>query len=510
VTEGRPRTLLIRGGTVLRLDDDPHHPHIGDILVEDGKIVEVGTGQASSLDRLSPNEATIIDATGRMVVPGFVNSHYHSHDVFLKGSFEPSILEFWALNALPRAYPPRSDEEIRLRTLLGAVECIRNGITTTQDMLTLFPLTARQVEVVRSAYRAVGLRCVLALQVADVSPLDTVPFWRDVIPAELQASLGGPPPPANVPEPLSVMEELFSERSGDLMSRWAVAPSSPERCSRVLLERLADLAKRHDLPVFSHIYISRAEALNARQRFTEHGGSLIELMKAVGLLGKRLTLAHGVWLDEGEVEAIAAAGTNVAINPLSNLKTKNGIAPIRQLLEARINIALGCDNCSCSDAQNIFQAMKLFTYLAAVSDPREGPPYAIDAVRAATTGGAKAIGLEGQIGAIQPGMRADLVLIDTNDPIYVPFNSAVRQLVYGEGGRGVETVIIDGRIVMKNRRILTLDESALQAEIKSVIAAFRKDYQAVAERTERLYPYIQEADRRIWEQPLGLSRYVGR
>ena len=142
---------------------------------------------------------------------------------------------------------------------------------------------------------------------------------------------------------------------------------------------------------------------------------------------------------------IAEAGTNVAINPLSNLKTKNGVAPIRKLLEAKINLALGCDNCSCSDAQNIFQAMKLFTYLAAISDPREGPPFAVDAVRAATTGGAKALGLEDEIGSIRPGMCADLVLIDTNDPVYVPFNSAARQLVYGEGGRAVETVIIDGR-----------------------------------------------------------------
>ena len=127
-------------------------------------------------------------------MPGFVNAHYHSHDIFLKGCFDPSMLEFWALNALPRAYPPRSDEEIRLRTLLGAVECIRGGITTVQDMLTLYPLTAEQVDVVRSAYEIAGLRAILGLQVADVSPLETMPYWRETIPTELQGMIMGGPP----------------------------------------------------------------------------------------------------------------------------------------------------------------------------------------------------------------------------------------------------------------------------------------------------------------------------
>jgi 5-methylthioadenosine/S-adenosylhomocysteine deaminase len=501
--------LLVRGGAVLDIEDDPHNPRVADILIEDGKFLEVRYTSPVSADDAWLKGATIIDARGKMVTPGFVNGHYHSHDVFLKGSFEPSILEFWAINALPRAYPPRSDQEIRLRTLLGAVECIRSGITTTQDMLTLFPLSVRQVEVVKDAYQKVGLRCVLALQVADVSPLDTVPYWRDVIPVELQPLLAGPPSPPDAADPLSVMESLFSAKTADPMSRWAVAPSSPERCSRPLLERLADLAIRHDLRIFSHIYISRSEALNARRSFTAHDGSMIAYLKDAGVLGRRLTLAHGVWLEDGEIGAIAEAGAHVAINPLSNLKTKNGVAPIRRLLEAKINLALGCDNCSCSDAQNIFQAMKLFTYLAAISDPREGPPFAVDAVRAATTGGAKALGMEVEVGSIRPGMCADIVLIDTNDPVYVPFNSAARQLVYGEGGRAVETVIIDGKVVMQDRRILTIDEAALRSEIASVMSAFRRDFDVVAARTEKLHPYIQEADRRVWDQPIGLSRFVG-
>ena len=204
-------------------------------------------------------------------------------------------------------------------------------------------------------------------------------------------------------------------------------------------------------------------------------------------------------------------GASVVLNPLSNLKNKNGVAPIRALLAAGVNLALGCDNCSCSDAQNIFQAMKMFTLLAAISDPAEGQPDAIDAMRAATTAGARTAGLQEQIGAIRPGMRADLVIIDAQDPTYVPFNSAARQIVYGEGGRAVETVIIDGRIVMRDRKMVSVDEAALRRELDAVLPKFRRDADVVMARTAKLKPYILEADHsRIWSQDLGIDRYLSR
>ena len=154
--------------------------------------------------------------------------------------------------------------------------------------------------------------------------------------------------------------------------------------------------------------------------------------------------------------------------------------------------------------------MRLFTYLAAVSDPADGPPDAVDAIRAATVGGARTAGLENRIGAIRRGMRADLVILDTTDPVYVPFNSAARQLVYGEGGRAVETVIIDGKVVMENRTLRAIDEDRLRAEIDEVLPNFRIDANAVRARADRLRPYIHEADRKIWSQDIGLHRYIGR
>jgi len=498
-------TLLVKGGRILDIESDPHRPTAADILVENGVITKIEPASA-----VCPAGAMVIDASDRLVTPGFVNAHYHSHDILLKGCFDPLILEFWAVNALPRVYPPRSDEEVRLRTLLGAIECIRGGITTIQDMLTLFPLTARQAKVVQNAYDDAGLRVILGLQLADVSPFDTVPYWRQLIPPELRDSLAAQPAPS-APPPLEVAEEIFGSSQGEQsIVKWAVAPSSPERCTRRLMEELAAIAGRHDLPIYSHIYISRAEALNARRAFPQHGGSLVAYLKELGILGPRLTLAHGVWLSNGEIDVLADSRTNVVLNPVSNLKNKNGVAPIRKLIDAGVNLSLGCDNGSCSDAQNIFQAMKMFTLLAAVSDPREGPPTAVDALRAATSGGLRTAGLADRIGAIREGMRADLVIFDSTDPVYLPLNSAARQLVYGEGGRGVESVIIDGRIVMLNRKIMTVDELALRSELGHVAAVFQRDAQAVFARTERLHAHISEADRRMWQDDLGFDRYLAR
>ena len=157
----------------------------------------------------------------------------------------------------------------------------------------------------------------------------------------------------------------------------------------------------------------------------------------------------------------------------------------------------------------LVMTVALYALLAAISDAELDRPLARETMRAATTGGAATAHLHKEIGAIRPGMRADLAILDLRDPAFVPFNSAARQLVYGEGGRGVETVIVDGRIVMRDRKLLTLDEAALRAELDAVVPGFRRDAEAVMARTARLRPHIAAADRRIWEQDLGLARYVG-
>jgi guanine deaminase len=494
------QAMLIRNGRVMTPDGDAHAPSIQDILIEDGRIAAVGP-------HLSAPGAEVIDATDALVIPGFINAHYHSHDTLAKGVMEETPLETWRLLALPAQYPKRSRAEIRARTLLGALECLRSGMTTVQDMVTLYPFDPDHLEAVVEAYEEIGIRAVVALQYGDIKGIDTIPFWREVFPEELHGSLSSAAEPDPGVDQLAHFTETYIDggATGDRIT-WALGPSAPERCSTKLIRRTVELSEKYDLPIFSHIYESKGMALQARREYPQHGGSLIRRLREEGLLGPRLNLAHSVWLRADEIDILAETGTRVVINPLSNLKLKSGIPPIRALQDAGVSVGIGCDNCSCSDAQNMFQAMKLFCLMVAVSHRDGGPPQAPRAFEAATAGGARAIGRGGDLGEIAPGRIADLVLIDLTDPSWIPLNSALRQLVYTEGGRGVKTVIVGGRVVIRDGRLTTMDEAALHDEIMAVVPEFQRDYAAIKSRIERLQPYLQEAHRRIWAEDVGGNR----
>lgn len=498
------RSVLIRGGRVMAADADPHSPPVRDIMVENGVIARIGEGIAPA-----PG-AEVIEARDRLVIPGFINAHYHSHDTLAKGVMEETPLETWRLLALPPAYGKRSRAEIRARTLLGALECLRSGMTTVQDMVTLYPFDPEHLEAVVEAYEAIGIRAVVALQYADRRGIETIPFWREVFPPEMHGSLSTAAEPDKRYDQLAIFIEKYLEgagaKAGGGLISWALGPSAPERCSTALIGRTVALAERHDLPIFTHIYESKGMALQARMEYPQHGGSLIRRLEREGLLGPRLNLAHSVWLLADEIDILARTGTKVVINPLSNLKLKSGIPPIRALQEAGVSLGLGCDNCSCSDAQNMFQAMKLFCLMTAISGRDAGPAQAPQAFEAATRGGARAIGREHDLGSIAVGKRADLVLIDLTDPSFVPLNSALRQLVYTEGGRGVRTVMIDGRVVVQDGRLKTMDERKLLDEILAVVPQFQSDFAAIKTRVERMKPYLDEAHRRIWAADVGGDR----
>jgi len=492
--------LLIRNGRVLTPDGDPHEPAVQDLLIEDGRIAAIGRD-------LPAAGADAIEASDQLVIPGFINAHYHSHDTLAKGVMEETPLETWRLLALPPAYPKRSREEIRARTLLGALECLRSGMTTVQDMVTLYPFDPEHLDAVVEAYEEIGIRAVVALQYGDIKGIDTIPFWREIFPEELHSQLSTAAEPDPGFDQLAYFTDTYPERgsTSDLIG-WALGPSAPERCSPALIERTVALSQKYGLPIFSHIYESKGMALQARREYPQHGGSLIRRLHAEGLLGPRLNLAHSVWLTPDEIALLGETGTNVVINPLSNLKLKSGIPPIRALQDAGISLGLGCDNCSCSDAQNMFQAMKLFCLMSAVSHIDDGTAQAPEAFRAATAGGAHAIGRDGDLGRITVGSQADLVLIDLTDPSFVPLNSALRQLVYTEGGRGVKTVIVGGRVVIQDGRLMTMDETALLDEIMAVVPQFQQDFAAIKARVDKLQPWLREAHRRIWAEDVGIDR----
>lgn len=491
----------------------PTEARIADILVQGGMIMKVEAGLASALGASEtgrPVADRIIEAGGRMVVPGFVTSHYHSHDVLLRGSFEPMPLEAWFMVGVPGNYPKRSREEVKARAMLGALECLRGGITTVQDLSTVFPFDEDHVAAILEAYDEIGIRSVFALQVADTPGQKGIPFWEEVVPTSMQKSLTGSVQPIGARQQIldTIESQIAKWRGKHKRITWGLGPATPENCSTEFLERIAGLAQSLDCRVFTHVYESKSMALNARRHYASFGGSLIRYMEKIGLLNSRLTMAHCVWLLPEEIERVALAGAHVALNPVSNLKSKSGVAPIREFLEAGIPVALGTDNCSCSDAQNMFQSMKMFCLLAAASHGSEGRPAAADAVRAATEGSAAAVGLGGSVGRIAPGFRADFTLLDLSDPALQPLNDPIRQLVYSECGRAVKTVIVDGDVVIDHGRSVKIDEQALFETVARLMPGLRRDLGAVLERNREITPYLRKAHQLTLREDVGINRLI--
>lgn len=486
--------LLIKNGRVFDLDGDVDMPPVADLLIRDGRIATIAADIAAV-----PGVETI-DASGMLLIPGLVNAHYHSHDVLLRGLFEQMPLDVWGFYSGPGNYPALSRDDIRLRTLLGAADCLTNGITTLQDMVTVTEAGQSQLSAIIDGYKASGSRVSLGLQISDKPLADTVPYWD-----EIGGALGERLRQHVDTQPLrQLIESTLQESPPDRMV-WALAPSAPQRNSDAVLEWVAGLAKAHDVQVFTHLYEARSQAVFARTSASE--GSLIRRLNRFGLLGPGLTIAHGVWIDEEELTAFGAAGANLAFNPASNMKLLNGFAPIRGYAERGANIALGCDNCSGNDSQSLFQSMKLFAlYWGLQSDAGETGA-ARHAFHAATLGGARALGLEGQIGALKPGYHGDVVLLDLATAPYRPLHSALNQVVYGETGQSIAAVIVGGRVVVKNGELVDQPSRRLKDEAEAARARMKPAIDSVAAANAAIVPPLLDAYRRCEAYPLGFDRY---
>ena len=506
----RKETILIHGGRVYQHDGNTDNPPTADLLVKDGAIARVGFGLLAACTRGELGTVDrILDAKDKLLLPGFFNAHYHSHDTLQKGCFETPPLDDWATLAMPHAYPRRSRAELRARTLVGAVECIRTGMTTVQDMAGIFPFDPDDLAVILDAYEEIGLRCVFAPQFGNVPRAQVRPFYEELIPEKERWRLSGPekqfPAGSNIID--TVEQTIVSMQGQREMIVFALGPSAPEGCTPALWDAVADLSTRRELPVYTHLYENKGMTHIGRAKYQDWDGSLVKFLQTRNVLGPRMTFAHSVWMTPQEIDLLAETGTNVALNPIGNLKTRSGVAPARAFLQAGVNIGLGCDNCSCSDVQNMFQAMKLHTLLASICDPEEGPPFATHALRAATLGGAQAAGLR-NLGELKEGMRADITILDLTDIAFVPLNSIARQVVYTEAGRSVETVIIDGRVIMLDRKILTINEADLRAEVGDIMPQLLKDLEEIRARFSPIQAQVAAAQRRTWETDIGVDRFV--
>jgi cytosine/adenosine deaminase-related metal-dependent hydrolase len=424
----------------------------------------------------------------------------------MRGLFEEAPFDIWTSYTGAAGYGTRTHREVRIRTLIGAAEMLRNGITTVQDFLTLYPVEEAYVDTVLSAYDEAGIRVNFAIAARDKSQLDISSLMAKDLPEAIRDRIFGKPGRTARQELDFVAGQI--KRLGMAPRKlitWALAPSAPQRCSPELLAGMAALSREHKLPVFTHVYETRPQAAAAKVQSI----SLLELLKTAGLLNERLNLVHGVWLSPRDIEMLAAARARVVHNPISNLKLKSGAAPILDLHKAGVEVALGCDNYSCAETQNIFIAMKMLCLLPAITSPEPHPVTAALALKAATLTGAKAVNMEGQIGALKPGMAADLMILDLNEPAFVPFNSASRQLVFSECGGSIDTVLVAGRPVVRGRKLVTIDEAKLAAEAGEISPAFRRDVETQIKRSADLVAPLLEANRTVWSTELGISRYIG-
>jgi 5-methylthioadenosine/S-adenosylhomocysteine deaminase len=487
------RPILITGARVLDPEGELHRPAVQDILIEDKVVVALGE-EARGRGRA----ATVFDAHGLIVTPGFINAHCHSHDTLLRGLFEQMTLEAWGAVAFPFNWPPRRTAEISVRTRAHAVECLVNGITTVQDMVTIVDFEPDHAAAVAAAYSEAGIRAIVAPQYSDLAGRAGVPFVDECFSADEIARLGV----GNDFKPIAEkLKSIFAGKPPPGVS-WALGPVQPQICSDDFLQWTANYSAETGLRLYTHLYETRTEAVLARRTLQKEMGSAVRRLVRSGVATSRLTIAHGVWITGSEIDELARHGVGLATNPVTNLKLMNGFAPIRRYHDAGVVTGLGCDNSSASDAQNIFQAMKAFALLWGMQSPSGDETAAAAAFRAATIGGAKLLGLQGEAGRIAPGYRADLTFIDATGPAWRPLNSAVRQLVYGESGRGIIHVMAGGRFVVTDGKCRSIDEASLCREIDQTREAMEADLAGVRRNADLLARPYAAVVARVAAEPL--------
>lgn len=479
--------MLIKGGLVVRGDSRARTWNREDILIDGNCVSAVGTKIEAE-----HSAAEVIDASDRIVMPGLINAHMHSNESFEPGAYDNLPLDLWLLESYsPFGFPLRGEREHYLRTMACAIRSIRSGVTTVQDDIVYPPSTADAVDSAMRAYRDAGLRAWVTVDMWDLPVVDSLPFIGDILPEEIRAELDALPglSAREFAELFRRHAETWHDRDGRL--RVVLAPCGPQRCSADLLRDIGRLSEEHDVPIHSHTLETRLQMVQAQQ---QHGKSWVAFMDDLGLLGPRTTLVHGIWLSDADIDLIAARGCSVVHNPLSNLKLGSGICPVRKLLEAGINVAIGTDGMTTSDTADLIEAIRLASLLHKL----DGPDYeswlsAEEVFDMATCGGARSGLMQNELGAIEPGMRADLILLDVNDWGFTPLTNPVQQLAYSANAGAVETVIVNGRVVMRDRKILTVDEAALRDEVREAADRFwREDVPAMREGAARLRPYFEE------------------
>ena len=459
-------TLLFNNVTVIADGSSAFPTGASDILINNDRIAAIEPAYTI-------NDADQkFDGSALVATAGLVNGHLHSWDHFIKGRVENLPMEMMMAHLRPAIPLPLTERDIYLRTMMAAIESLRTGSTTIVDDMSLGQSFDRgHVDAALQAYTDAGIRTYLGFSMIDKPVVDSWPFVEESFAPDVLQWLRSLPRPQGGAL-LDLVRDLARTHHPE-NSRVAVivAPSAPQRCTDDFLRNCRQLADELDLPTIIHVLETRLQTVTAEIFW---GCSMVEHLDRLGFLKPKTALVHGVWLSPHDRALIARSGASVQYNPWSNASIGSGAADFRALRDAGINVSMGSDGCGVTFTCSMLQTLKFGTGIGRIRTPEyQDWPTASEIWDAATIAGARALGRENDLGRLAPGFKADLVFYRKSSMSLVPLNAPVCQLVHGESGSGIDTIVIDGEIVMQNGLSTKVDELKLIAEFQAAHANLR-------------------------------------
>ncbi len=414
--------ILIENGHIVTMNEEREVFKSADLAIEGNKIVEIGRN-------LEGGAETVIDGEKKAVIPGLINAHTHLPMVLFRGIADDLDLQTWLEEKIWPLEANLEAEHVYRGALLGCLELIKGGTTCFADLYFFMDRVARAVE-------ESGLRSSLAYGIID----------RDD-PGGMEDEL----------ERGTELVENYEDAAGGRI-RTMLGPHSTYTCSVECLNRVRDLADEFDVGI--HIHLSENEE-EVRDVVDLHGKRPPEVLDSIDFLRGDVLAAHCTQLTGEEIDLLRESGVKPVHNPVSNMKLGSGIAPVSEMLSRGIPVGLGTDGASSNNSLDMFEEMKFAALLNKVGrkDPKAVP--AGKALEMATINGAKALGWDDEIGSLEPGKRADVVLVDLDKPHLTPLFDVESHLVYSCNGSDADTVIVDGKILMLGREVLTLNEEEI-------------------------------------------------
>jgi len=493
---------LIRNAHVLTLDAEDREYSRADILVDGATISAIGA------DLPARPDAKVIEASGKLAMPGLINGHFHSQASMLAGALANRPLELFMLFEVPPDGTSKPDPRLTyLTTMLGAMEMLKCGVTAVHDDAFHNPYpTPESCSALMQAYADSGLRATVSINHQNLVEYVKYPFLEEILPAEIRAAMDGAP--RMTTQELSDLYRWYhttwhGAENGRL--RIAVSNSAPQRVSEDYFAFLSAFSRTNDLPFNIHMLETKTQRVLGQTRW---GKSLIRHVHDLGFLDERVMVIHAIWVDDDDIALMADAGCVVAHNPICNLKLGSGIMPFRKLHDAGIPIALGSDERAADDSTDMWAVAKMASLIHRVTDPEYLHwPEPREILQCVTRGGARGM-REPAIGCLAVGKQADLILVDLNHLAFTPLNDVRNQLVYCANGNAVAMTMVGGRLVAEQGKLLTVDEAAIKSEIRERLPSLRRDLAATAAAAEKLEPHYRTMYQRAVKSDVGFNRWA--